>query len=355
MNRQTVIAALAVSVLVTGSCAMAYTYEPIEVKRVQSTMSRIWQAYDATLFEAQSQVARISSYFNSAKKTENVVEVQHKQEPVRHITLSEIKQKKLEKELAQEEPASGTPATSSSAWKPETDMLTIDAILTPQTFTVISSSQDGRIADVPLDNGDSFKKDDILVKYDCADLEAEAEMAGLQKDLTKKKAADTNQLFKLDIISDVERLNSETEDKQADAKLKIYKARLDACTIRAAFDGHVTKRLANTGEYTRTDRVLMEVASDEPLQAEFLAPSKWLRWVNVGAPVTIAINETEKTYTAKVTRVYGAIDPVSQSIQMRATLDNYSDILLPGMSGKITLSVAAIEKAGVKGFLQAKK
>jgi len=231
--------------------------------------------------------------------------------------------------------------------------LNVEAVLVPRQITVISSSQDGRISDVLVGHGDTFKKGDLLIAYDCADLEAEADMVRIQKDLTKRKVEGSDKLFKLDIISDLDRLGAQVEDKQATAKAKLFEARLNDCQIRAGFDGRVTNRLANPGEYTRTDRVLLEVASSEPLQAEFLVPSKWLRWVNTGAPVSITIGENEQTYTAKIQRIYGEVDPVSQSIQMIATLDPYNDPLLPGMSGQATIDVNTIRGAGVRGYLEA--
>ncbi len=252
-------------------------------------------------------------------------------------------------------PAKQEPAKQKRLWDSNSDSLTVDAVLVPRSSTVISSSQDGKIAAIPLQNGDSFLKGDVLIQYDCADLEAEAEMAGYQKDLTQVKSDGLNQLFKLDIISDIDRMNIETENRQAKAKMKIYESKLSSCTIKADFDGHVTKRLANAGEYTRTDRVLMEIASDEPLEIEFLLPSKWLRWVNVGAPLRLTLNENDQNYEARVTRIFGEVDPVSQSIQIRATLESYDTPLLPGMSGKATLSVASIESAGVHGYLQSAK
>jgi len=200
--------------------------------------------------------------------------------------------------------------------------------------------------------GDRFAKGDVLIEYDCADLQAEADIVRMEKDLTARKNESSDTLFKLDIISDVDRLGLQIEDRQAEAKLKLYEARMEDCRIRAEFDGRVTNRLANPGEYTRTDRVLMEVASNEPLQAEFLLPSKWLRWVNVDAPVTITINETEESYAAKISRIYGEVDPVSQSIQMVATLEAYVPPLLPGMSGQVTIDLNEIRETGVRGYLE---
>ena len=271
--------------------------------------------------------------------------------PTPPLTLSEIKRNNEQDDIARIS-AAIAPATG-PVWEPEQPSLNVEAVLVPRQVTVISSSQDGRIADVLVGHGDTFKKGDLLIAYDCADLEAEADIVRIQQDLTKRKVAGSDKLFKLDIISDLDRLGAQVEDKQAMAKAKLYEARLNDCQIRASFDGRVTNRLANPGEYTRTDRVLLEVASNDPLQVEFLVPSKWLRWVNTGAPVSITIGETEHTYTAKIQRIHGEVDPVSQSIQMIATLDPYTDPLLPGMSGQATINVQEIRSAGVRGYLEA--
>ena len=269
------------------------------------------------------------------------------------LTLTEIKKRKEEEDedklYAHIIPAAGLGAP---LWVPEQPTLDVESVLVPRQVTVISSSQDGRIASIPVNHGDRFQKGDLLIAYDCAGIYAEAEIAKIEKGFTEKRLQGSDKLFKLDIISDLDRAGAQIEDQKATIKGKLYESRLQDCDIRAEFDGRVTNRLANPGEYTRTDRVLLEVASEEPLQAEFLVPSKWLRWININAPVSLTINETEKTYTAKVTRIHGEVDPVSQSIQMIATLDPYEDALMPGMSGKATLNVNDIRDAGVPGYLE---
>jgi membrane fusion protein, multidrug efflux system len=240
----------------------------------------------------------------------------------------------------------------SSRWNVDQEELVVEAVLVPRSMVVISSSHDGRIAELPFSHGDRFKKGDVLVRYACPDLDAEAAIMAQEEDLSRFKAKEAEELFKLDVISNLERKDLAVKDAQTGLKRKAVEARLEDCVIRADFNGRVAKRLANAGEYTRTDRVLMEVVSDEALQAEFIVPSKWLRWVNLGAPLTIRIGETDSSYEAFVSRIYGQVDPVSQSIQMVATLEPYQDNLLPGMSGQAVLHLKRIQEAGVKGYLQ---
>lgn len=263
-------------------------------------------------------------------------------------------------EFATIEPAAGTEilmdeeGLEQERFAIENQTISVEAVLVPNENTVISSSKDGKIHKIHFDNGEIFRKGDILVEYACKDLRAELDIAQSQQKVADTKKSASMKLFKLDIISNIEKLELEGESDQAQARSRLYKSRMEACYIRADYDGRVVKKLANASEFTRTDRVLMEVASLDYLKAEFLLPSRWLRWVNVGAPVVLEIDETERDYSATIRNIYGEVDPVSRSIQMTAQLDPYGDPLLPGMSGQLTLDIDSIRNAGIFGFLEQK-
>jgi RND family efflux transporter MFP subunit len=256
------------------------------------------------------------------------------------------------------EPAAGVeeveerPPEITYQFEAEEMTITAEAVLVPREKTVISSSRDGKIAKINFDNGDTFKKGDVLLEYHCNAARAEVQAAQAQRRFAEEKKLTTERLFNLDLISTVEKLESQFEKKRADASKASSEEKYNDCIIKAEYDGRVVKRLANPNEYTRTDRVLIEVASKGTLDAEFLLPSIWLRWVNVGAPLSFIINETGKTYTGKVKRIYGEVDPVSQSIQIRAEMDDYEHPLLPGMSGEVEVDIEAIRSAGIQGFLE---
>lgn len=263
----------------------------------------------------------------------------------------------FDEEIADIEPSSGgddLPPLISYEYGIEEDETSSEAVLVPVKKTIISSSRDGKIKQIFFKNGELFKKDDVLLEYYCDGLKAELEAFNSEVKFASQKQLTTSRLFDLELVSNLEKIKSQVENKQTMAKHKNTKSRLGDCVIRANYDGRVVKRLANANEYTRTDRVLMEVASVGVLDVEFLLPSIWLRWVNVDAPITLTINETGQNYTGYIQRIYGEVDPVSQSIQIRAKLDNYNSPLLPGMSGKVVVNARSIRDAGVIGFLETK-
>ncbi len=255
------------------------------------------------------------------------------------------------------EPAVGGDYDMPPAMKGEFEVdqmiLDVEAVLVPREKTVVSSSRDGKLKAIYFENGDRFKKGDVLLEYHCDDLRAEWDAVHSEKRFARQKQLTTSRLFDLELASHLEKLQSSVENKQSTAKQRAMESRLKDCVIKADYNGRVVKKMANASEYTRTDRVLMEVVSEGALDMEFLLPSIWLRWVNVGAPLNLALTETGRDYTAVVTRIYGEVDPVSQSIQVRAQLDNYDEPLLPGMSGQAQVHIGKIREAGISGFLEA--
>lgn len=77
----------------------------------------------------------------------------------------------------------------------------------------------------------------------------------------------------------------------------------------------------------------MEIISDGPLKLRMNAPAKWVKWLKIGSPFDVIIEETGKHYQAKVSALNARIDAVSQTIELEATMVNKAPDLLPGMSG----------------------
>ena len=62
-------------------------------------------------------------------------------------------------------------------------------------------------------------------------------------------------------------------------------------------------------------------------------PSSLLRQLKVGTRFEVAIDETGKTYPARVTAINARVDAVAQSIELEAGIEGRPTELLPGMSG----------------------
>jgi len=232
--------------------------------------------------------------------------------------------------------------------------LRTDAVLVPVQKAVISSSRDGKIKQIYVHDGDRFKRGDVLLEYVCADVKGERQINEVQQNIAETRTEGSFRLMKLGLISDLEKLEMDAEQIQAKAQSEVLEARMDDCRIKAPFDGRVTNRLANPNEYTRTDRVLIEIADATSMNTEFVVPSRWLRWINVNAPLSVYLDDMAQEYKGEIIRIHGEVDPVSETVQVVARIDMQGDYLFPGMSGTVTLDAKEIRKQNIAGILEAK-
>lgn len=86
---------------------------------------------------------------------------------------------------------------------------------------------------------------------------------------------------------------------------------------------------------------MLEILDDSVLELEFIVPSKWLAWLAPGTKFDVAIDETGKTYPAKVQRIGARVDPVSQSVKISAAIDWKFSELIAGMSGRVLMAPPA--------------
>ena len=91
-----------------------------------------------------------------------------------------------------------------------------------------------------------------------------------------------------------------------------------------------------TPDYIETCNVgspLVEMVSEGPLKVRLNAPSRLLRTLQVGTPFEVAIDETGKSYAAKVTAINARVDAVAQTVELEGRIEGKNPELLGGMTG----------------------
>ena len=78
---------------------------------------------------------------------------------------------------------------------------------------------------------------------------------------------------------------------------------------------------------------MVDIVKNGPLRLKLNLPSKMISKVKAGTLFNVVIDETGKTYPAKVLAVNSRVDSVSQTIEIESTIAKAYEDLLPGMSG----------------------
>ena len=84
---------------------------------------------------------------------------------------------------------------------------------------------------------------------------------------------------------------------------------------------------------------LIEIVGTNRLEADIIVPAKWISWLTVGTKLTLTLDETGKQIASQISYISPAIDPVSQTLQLRASLNNMQGVM-PGMSATAKLEPA---------------
>lgn len=214
----------------------------------------------------------------------------------------------------------------------------IHAQLTPLHYTTLSSEMAGRIDKIATRVGDHFNQGDVLVTFDCA--VPRAQVARVQAIFTQtEKTYETNRrLVAQKSMGQLEFDVSAAEVLKAKADLLGAEAVASKCAIAAPFAGVTAEQKAREFQYATPGQPLLDVLDEHTFEVELIAPSRWLGWLKPGYAFQVKIDETEKTYPARVTRLGGRVDPVSQSIKVIGEITGDAPDLMAGMSGRATIA-----------------
>lgn len=231
-------------------------------------------------------------------------------------------------------PVSTTPAAA-------LDKREIRAQLAPRRYTTLAAEIGAKVSRLPVLEGTAFKQGQILIQFDCSLQQAQLDKAKATQAAAEKNWNANKRLAELNSVGKVELDISEAEVHKAQAEVASNRAVLNKCSVAAPFGGRVAEQKVREQQYVQPGQALLEILDDSSLELEFIVPSKWLAWVRPGTEFQVKIDETGRSYPAKVQRVGAKVDPVSQSVKLIAVINGKFNELIAGMSGKVLMAPPA--------------
>lgn len=214
----------------------------------------------------------------------------------------------------------------------------IRAQLTPRQYTTLSSEMAARIDQINAKVGEHFQKGDTLIVFDCALQRAQEAHADAVLMQAEKTYAIDQRLVALRSMGQLELDVAGAEVQKAKADVAASNAVTSKCSIAAPFAGVTVDQKARVFQYTTPGQALLDILDDHGLEVELIAPSRWLSWLKPGYDFQVHIDETDKTYPARITRLGGKVDPISQSIKVIGEITIDAPDLMAGMSGRANIT-----------------
>jgi RND family efflux transporter MFP subunit len=214
----------------------------------------------------------------------------------------------------------------------------IRAQLKPRRYTTLAAEIGAKVDRVPVPEGSRFKKGEMLVSFDCTLQRTQLRKAEVALGAAEKTWDANKQLHELGSAGTLDLELSEAEVAKARAEIASNKAVLAKCALVAPFSGRIAEQKVREQQYVQPGEPLLEILDDSELDLEFIVPSRWLAWLKPGHAFSVAIDETGRTYPARVRRIGARVDPLSQSIKLTATIHGRFNDLMAGMSGRVLMS-----------------
>ncbi|WP_263080593.1 efflux RND transporter periplasmic adaptor subunit [Endozoicomonas sp. Mp262] len=206
-------------------------------------------------------------------------------------------------------------------------------VVVAMSRAIISSEISARIIQLPFRAGEGFKKGETLVAFDCTLFQAQKEKVKAEYDLAKIKLDNDRKLQSLSSIGKLEIAISEAKMKKTELELKISQLNVKRCHIKAPYDGRIVKLFRNEHESVSQQQELFEIVGTNDLEVELIFPSQKLSELKEDRYFQITIDETGKSIPVVIITAGAVVDPVSQTVSVRARFAEKHHFLLPGMSG----------------------
>lgn len=202
----------------------------------------------------------------------------------------------------------------------------------------ISSQIAGKIASLPLRDGDAFRAGQTLASLDCALYNAQLRKAQAEAEAAQQLVQVNTKLAQLHSVGELEVTQASGKAKASAAEVAYMQATVRNCTIAAPFAGRVVKRSAAPDQFVEPGKPLLTIVDTSHLELKMIVPSRWLAWMKPGHPLSVRVDEVGKSYDARVARIGARVDPVTQTVDVTAALVGDMPELLPGMSGWATFA-----------------
>ena len=231
---------------------------------------------------------------------------------------------------------------------------TITAI--PNEDVKVSALVAGRVDSVPVAEGDTVEKGQVVAEIDPRPLDAQrrqaaasVEQARAQVENARLNLQRNEQLFARGIAAGKEVEDARTQMvsatallEQAAAGLNTASLQLERAVVRAPIAGQVVKRMVSVGEQVdgTAAQPIVEIANIDRVELAANVPAEHLSRVKVGQRAVVSTDAyADKTFAGSVLAISPAVDAATNAALVRIRAGNDGRLLKVGMFAEARLRI----------------
>jgi membrane fusion protein (multidrug efflux system) len=203
----------------------------------------------------------------------------------------------------------------------------------------------GKIISLPLKEGTTVQKNDLLVKINDADYQAQLRKLQLQSDLATTKLNRDKELLKINGISKEEYDIAENAVKSIKADMDYTEAEIAKTEIRAPFNGMLGLKSVSEGAYVSIGTIVATVVQTDPVKIDFTVSEKYSPFMKKGVKVLFTIDGIKNDMTGEIYAIEPKIDASLRTLTVRAVCPNKDGSIYPGAFANVRVLLKDIDDA----------
>ena len=227
------------------------------------------------------------------------------------------------------------------------DTFKLPAVIEPNKIVTISAEIDGRIEDIPVEEGSNVKTGDLLIKLNTDLILPQLEMAEAQLKRDEIEYQRMVNLVEKEATAQSDLDNAMTNLAVSRAQLDEIKARLERSSITASTNGVLNQIPVEEGEYIQTGMSVAEIVDNETVKVIVEVPERDISFFTTGkeAEVYVEYRDIEKVLTGTITFISELADELTRSTRVEITLPNKEKYMRSGQIVRVAMTRQILKDA----------
>lgn len=240
--------------------------------------------------------------------------------------------------------------------------VTLSGTVTSARVSRLSAEVSGQVDSLQVDFGDRVEAGEILLKLDSEmgkweynASQALTEQMHAELNDARRRYEDAQRLRKQNSISENEIQLRQAELqikasalKRQQAEEKKQQARFERYVLRAPFDGVISDKMTEVGEWIEPGTPVLELVALDILHADFAVPQQFYRLINKNSRITLTLDAlAQQQFEGRIHRVVPVNNPDVRTFMLRVQFVQPDAHITPGMSVDGLLQLSTRERGVV--------
>ncbi len=212
------------------------------------------------------------------------------------------------------------------------DFVELPGIIKPYTETQVPAQVGGQILEIPVREGMTIKKGELIARIDKRDYQIALTNAEANYNLAKKEYERSRNLFESKVATSASNDQAEAAYKNSLAALDRAKLMLERCEIKSPIDGLIDQKLTEIGENVKDGQVIVKVIDISSVKVVVGIPESDINYVRNVSKIDFTVPSlSDREFFGTVSNIILSSNELAKVYPLIIDVKNDDGRLLPGM------------------------